>query len=724
MKFDTSKGKPDQQQPSTTPAVPAQQAVHQPTPPAPAPAPQMQPPAQPPAQTPVQAPTASNEFKPRSTHTTTFVQTPPSFASNNMNQAAKPSLIRGAIQAPISRNNSSMAMDNIRKALDEMGTVNEWNDYQFKFIELDTSGSRRKVAAMVIAVRSKSTDHSPIAYHAILLEETGQQQRVKRRFENVTYDDELYPSDGFDQYMREDVIKAVANAFYPGQQLVHDKNTNVTSVAGVRLINALASTIPNTVDLKQVAMVRGPLSNACIAALTLLEQDLGRTQEFKLEGNVQAQRWTANVLVSDGSFTDMTGTPNRGSLAVEVKEGGSDGNQNQYDQSFNDPNGEVLTHQMLGFMDLIYDPTPAAMQMQSNTMGFMPNMIMGGGMMGGMFGKDAFQVFRARYVLTHIDPIYNPTLPDILFGLAATNEAVLEQDRWKPALIAQHNLGADNLISGRNMRDLGILGAEILRPGMGEQAGQMVRARFQTTGQRGEDPVLYNIINTCIRDQPLLSMHVPESGAFSWMSGYFVAAAMGSATAQADIIAAADYMTRNHFTQLYTQLCGGVPQPIIYNDNVLVNLGRYTDHNGMLRDSREVDQLVIENAFAETRPDMVDRWIRIQSDSSLPIEFRLNESRTIIKELYSSVQFTGRARAITFNPFFLRALSQAIVACGGRMHLRHGNENPQSTQRSTAAFLNNIQYAQGTSGFYTPNYQQPTQQSQYGGGGVYGRWGF
>ncbi len=721
MKFNTGKGAtPDQQkQPEPTRSV-QPQVTQAPSTPAPAPTTSH---VQQTVSAQVTQPPGFQEIKPNHQSTTTFVQpNNTTFKSNTMNQASKPSLIRGAVSAPISRNNSSMAMDNIRKAMDDLGIANEFNDYQFKYIELDTSGNRRKVAALVVAARSKTVQDSAIAYHSILLEETGQMQRVKRRFDNLSYDDELYASDGFDQYMREDVVKAVAAAFVPGGQVVWNKDTNETTVNGIKLISAMASTIPATVDLKVPAMIRGPLSNACIAAMTLLNQDLGRSDDLKLEGNVAGQRWTANVLVSNASFTDMTGTPNRGDVVVEIREGGSDNSQNQYDQSFNDPNGEIMTHQILGFMDLVYNPTPNAQQMQGSNQMFVPNMLMGG-IMGGMTQQDAYQVFRARYTMTHIDPIFNPTLPDLLFGLAGANVAILEEGRWKVAMVAQHNLGADNLVSGRNMRDLGILGAEIMRPGQGDQAGQMIRSRFQTSGGRGEDPVLYNIIETCIRPEPVLSMHVPESGAFSWMSGYFVAAAMGSQSAQADIVSAADYMTRNEFSKLYAQLCQGVPQPVVLNDNVLVNLGRYTDHNGMLRDSREVDQLVIENAFAETRPDMVDRWIRMQNDTSMPVEFRLNETRSIIRELYSNVQFTGRARAITFNPLFLRALCQAIVACGARMHLRHGNENPQSTVRSTATFLNGVQFAQGASGFYTPNYNQPQAQSMHGGGGYFGRWG-
>lgn len=720
MKFDSGKNaKPDQQQRSAPPG-PAPTTGAAPSTPAAAPTPT---PAPAPAQH-TQAPPAQGMHS----NNSTFHQSNTTFKSNTMSQntGAKPSLIRGAVHAPVSRNNSSMAMDNIRKAMEELGISNEFEDYIFKFIELDTSGNRRKVAALVVAVRSKSVQDSPVAYHSILLEETGTMQRVKRRCDSVTYDDELYASDGFDQYMREDVIKAVAGQFFPGGQITYNKETNETSVNGIKLISAMASTIPSTVDLKVTSSVRGPLSNACIAAMTLLNQDLGRGDDLQLVGNVSGQRWTAHTLISNASFADMTGTPNRGELAVEIKEGGSDNNQNQYDQSYNDPNGEVLTHQILGFMDLVYNPTPAALQMQQQNNMFMPNMIMGammGGVMGGMTTADAFRVFMPRYVMTHVDPIYNPTLPDLLFGIAGTNVAILEDGRWRSGLVAQHNLGADNLISGRNMRDLGILGTEVTRPGQGDQTGQMVRSRFATSGGRGEDPVLYSIIDTVIRPEPLLSMHVPESGAYSWMAGYFVAAAMGSQSAQADIISAADYMTRNEFSKIYNQLCGGAPQAVVLNDNVLVNLGRYTDQNGMLRDSRDVDQLVIENAFAETRPDMVDRWIRMQNDVTLPIEFRLSETRAIIRELYSNVQFTGKARAITFNPLFLRALCQAIVVCGGRMHLRTGNENPSSTTRSTASFLNGVQFATGASGFYTPNYHQPQSQTQYGGGGFYGRWG-
>ena len=655
------------------------------------------------------------------THKGTFMN-----QDQTQNTAKKPSLIRGGIASPIGRNNSSAAMDNIRKALDEIGATNDWKDYQVKYLEMDTAGAKRRVAAMVVAARCTAVADSPIAYHAVLLEETGDRQIAKRRYENINYEDELYPSDGYDSLMREEVIRRVAAEFMPGAPIHYDQTTGITTIGNVQLLDAMASTIPSTVNLKEIAQVRGPMANASIAVITLLDQALGRTVDLKLEGNVAGQRWTANVLASTASFTDMTGTPTRGSLVVELREGGSDNsNNNNWNASYNDPNGEQLTHQVLGFMDMIYDPTMAADQLKNGQGmfgGFNPMMAMGGMMPGMGMNPEAYQVMRARYVITHLDAIYNPTLPDILFGLAAANEAVLEGGRWKQALISQHNNGADELVNGRNLRDLGILGTEVIRPGIGEQAGQMVKARFGTTGGRGEDPALFNILQTCFRPEPVLSMHVPESGAFSWMSGYFLTAAMGNPASQSDIIGAADYMTRNNFSQIFNRLTQGTQPRIVINDNLLVNLGRYTDPvNGMLRDSREVDTAVVMNVFAEQNPAMVDRWIRTQNDSSLPMEFRLSEQRAIIREMYNNVQFTGRARSITFDPLFIRALCEAIAACGGRIHLRNGNENPQNTNRVTAQFLSGTRYATGQSGMQAMS-QYVAPAGQHTGQYQWGRW--
>lgn len=638
----------------------------------------------------------------------------------SQNNQPKPSLVRGGIATPIGRNNSSAAMDSIRKALEELGVNNQFGEYEFKFIELDTSGQQRKVAAMIVAARHTRVEKSPIAYHAILIEATGTAQVAKRRYDNITFEDLLYPSDGFDGWMQEDVVKAVASAFMPGAQLTLDEKTGKRFAGGVQLLNCMASTLPSTVNLKEPTEVRGPLSNATIAVMTLLNQALDLTDLFRLEGNVAAQRWVAHVLTSNASFTDPTGTPNRGTLVVELREGGNDTNNNVNNGgSFNDPAGEVLTHQILGFMDFIYDPTMAASQMAQTQGMYSYQASMMGMPMSGMMA-DSMQVMRPRYVITHLDAIFNPTLPDILFGLVVANEAILENNRWMPALINQHNLSADDPINGKNLRDLGILGTEVWRPGIGEQAGQMVKTRFSTTGKRGEDEVLAQIIKICFRPEPIMSMHVPESGAFSWMSGHFVAAAMGNPYAHQDIIAAANYMTRDQFGPIYDRLTQGAQKRTVINDNLLVNLGRFRDHHGMIRDSREVSLIEVMAVFAETRPEMVARWIRMQNDTSMPMEFRLSESRAIIQEMYNSVEFTGRARSITFDPLFIRALAEAVVACGGRIAVRDGHGNPSTTDRVTATFLQGTRFATGASGLHAMSafQQNPWGQPQ----AQWGRW--
>lgn len=644
----------------------------------------------------------------------------------------KPSLARHSNPSPINRMQSSAAMDNIRKAIEELGAAPELDGLSLTMLELDRNGGNRNLGALIVCVTERANNKTAVAFHTLLLEETGQAKTVRRRMDSGAegygtanggvFEYPLYPSDGYDGYMREAVVLAVAKKFGNGQ-VITDNEKKTMSSGNVVLLDAMASTVPATLDLTKPANVRGAVSNGSVAASTILRTYLGLTDDFKLDGDVSGQRWTSSILVSDAAFTDMMGIPMCGDVVLELREGGSDSN-NSNNQTFNDPAGEVLTHQILGFQDFAYDPSPAAQMAQMNGT-LMSGMNLGMGMgMGVGVDPTAYLTFRSRYVITNLDPIWNPTLPDTLMGLATT-QLLAEDRRFQSLHIKRHMLGAQNPIGGKNLHDLGALGLEVLRPGTGDQAGQMVRARFATTGAKGEEPILMSILNSVVHPDPVVSMDISETGTFSWIHGVFASAALGSPSSNEDIVGAADYLTRGKFSQIYAQECKGNPLPVMVNDGVLVNLGRYNDANGQLRDVREVNQLVIENAFGETAPEMVSRWIRMNYDRSLNEEFRLVEMKEIISQLYASVQFTGRARRVTFRPEFLRALNLAIAACGGRFMVRWGNEAPQSTARATASFLSNLGYNSAASGAFVQGYRpQATGLGMTAGNQSFGRWFF
>lgn len=657
----------------------------------------------------------------------------PTNNTGNKMSLNKPSLARHSNPSPINRMQSSAAMDNIRKAIEELGAAREFDGQILTMLELDRNGGNRNLGALIVCVTERNKTVDSVAFHTLLLEETGSARTVKRRMDSGTegfgsnggvFEYPLYPSDGYDEHMREAVVLAVAKKFGNGS-VTMDQEKKIMSSGSVVLLDAMASTVPATLDLSKPANVRGAVANGSVAASTVLRTFLGQTDDFKLEGDVAGQRWTSSILVSDAAFTDMMGIPMCGDIVLELREGGSDGSNNNT-QSYNDPAGETLTHQILGFQDFAYDPSPAAQMAQMNGT-LMSGMALGMGMgMGGGMGIDptAYLTFRSRYVITNLDPIWNPTLPDTLMGLATT-QLLLEDRRFQSLHIKRHMLGAQNPIGGKNLHDLGALGLEVLRPGTGDQAGQMVRARFPTTGAKGEEPILMTILNSVVHPDAVVSMDISETGTFSWIHGVFASAALGSPSSNADIVGAADYLTRGKFSQIYAQECKGNPLPVMINDGLLVNLGRYTDSNGQLRDVREVNQLVIENAFGESAPEMVSRWIRMNFDRQLNEEFRLVEMKEIISQLYTNVQFTGRARRVTFRPEFLRALTASIAACGGRFMVRWGNEAPQSTARATASFLSNLGYNSAASGAFVQGYRpQPTGLGMAAGNTSFGRWFF
>ena len=647
---------------------------------------------------------------------------------------ARPSLARSANFSPISRNQSSAAMDNIRKAIEELGGAAVFDQWSLTVLELDRNSANRNLSVLVVCAIDRSRTDSPVAFHTLLLEETGAPVIRRRRLNNGNasgmvnggqYEDILFPSDGYDEYMKQAVREAVAKKFGNGPITV-DNDRKLVLAGSVVLLDAMASTVPSTLDLSKVNNVRGAVSNGATAATTILRTFLGSSDDFKLEGDVSGQRWTASMLVSEAAISDVMGIPLRGDVVVELREGGTDNVNNQNNTSYNDPTGEVLTHQTLGFQDLVYAPSQAA-QMAAMNGNLMASASMGlgiGGMgMGGMTDPALYQLFRSRYIITNLDPIFNPTLPDTLMGLATTYLTV-EDKRWQQLWVKRHMLGAANPINGKNMHDLGALGLEVVRPGTGDQMGQLVKSRWATTGQKGEEGMLFSILNTVVHPESFISMDVSETGTFSWINGVFASAALGSQPANDEIVGAADYLTRGNFSKIYAQLNGGQMPPVMLNDGVLINMGRYNDAAGQLRDVREVDQLVIENAFGETAPDMVDRWIRVNYDTSIDEEFRLVEQRAIIGQLFNSAHFTGRARRVTFRPEFLLALNKAIAACGGRFIARWGNEAPQSTARSTASFLQGVNFGMGgVSGAYAQNFRQQPQGQGLGGlGGSFGRW--
>lgn len=581
----------------------------------------------------------------------------------------------------------SSASEDMRKILQQLDKIagSEPTDslVNYKFIPLDAEQHGLNISSLVVVCSLKNpvNENKHAVFHTLLLASTNRAARTREKKvegTNVTYEHLVPVTDAMDDTMIS-IIVSTLNSTYPGYKL-HSADCTV---------------IPTTLNLDSEEAVRNLAANATTATYTLLATEIGGAAHV-ISRDFKGRSTGLSIKNSDHHFIDLAGQPVRSDVVLEVNElARNEENRGEYRFHGDAASDNLL--QINGYFDLTYDPV-------------LSSVAAGYGQAHQASNPNELKTYKPRFVVTNVDSLSACDLTLQLLGLATTQVLPLG-DHHIASLIEQHRAGERAMEGNINLRDIGAIGLEVptamnmMMPGVEPPKP----ARFPTAGANVSDETLATIIRTYVSGPDTqISMDVPEGGPSTWMTAVFAAAAEGDPVAIKEIFAAADVLTGNRFSEIYTTACGGRMLDPVFNDNLTVNLGSYMSKN-QLRDIRDLDYLAVLNMSGDMSLETINNWSNLQANSSVDVDFRAMEARKVLQAAFKSLQFTGIAKRVTFRNLFLQALLSAIREAGLTYQVTSSKQAPVGTGRLVNSYLSQQTRFGEHSNAFTSGRQQRTQ---------------
>lgn len=305
----------------------------------------------------------------------------------------------------------------------------------------------------------------------------------------------------------------------------------------------------------------------------------------------------------------------------------------------NEPHTNRVIARLDAYVDLVLDPDASvgANQFMSQP----------------MYGQRPMARFVPRIVLTRADVRFNIVTPETqLFQLALAG--FLQKNNyfmgvWRPRR---------NLKSSEDWRDIGALNYEVRL--VSDPKRPDARVKIDTKNETTfSDNNAYQFMQACINPMPIFSMDVELGGPYYTIQKLFVDAANKNDDARKKIILAANRLTNNNFSGLYTG-----DGSLFVSDENDIDIGYYVDSNGEKQDIRNVDHLAMLNMFGETNMELVDRHAATYDDAGVDMDLRLHNRRTCQTSAIGTPVIRNRATRINVEPRFMMALVEACAKAG------------------------------------------------------------
>ncbi len=519
-----------------------------------------------------------------------------------------------------------------------------------------------------IAVCVRTGPKSPVAYHIVMLEGSGEALQPKiENINNRQIQIDRLTSDVFDNDYQATAEQVVKRAF-----------------PGAELRPCSGQYVPRTFNLEDKEALRNLAVNTVMPALADLSTGFQGFVDMDLTKYNRDSQLNINIGFGETDKIDYAGLPVRNNASIRLI---ASSNQKANPHAINTSEKSVCVSELGGFIDLVWSPVEAVANPYQPVVG--PQ-----------------QKFAARFVMTNLENQLAMTIPSQLLALASSL-ALREGTNWYP-YYAPRAVG----VAGKavDLRDIGAINIEA---NVMNEPGQY-GTRIDTKAASFTDLELGKLIAATIRPGMIYSLDVSECGADTWYNEVFLAAAAGNSNATAALIDAANTLTGGHFSKYFSanQNAGVVLQ----NDD-RIQLGYYTNSDGQKRDIREIDHLAVLNLVGDKDPKAGEDWSQTYLNFNYPVVQRLDARRKMIVDLVrGDVVFTGFARRITFTNVFLDALIAGCKDAGldVRTHSSAFGHNYQS-QRSGFSAINQASMAPGATGVFNQGFSTaPGMNSNYG----------
>jgi hypothetical protein len=498
----------------------------------------------------------------------------------------------------------------IRGAIKAAGDTNNALDV----LTLDGEESNMALSAVLVTARIGSV----VAVHTVVIESSGPS------LENQTYST-------YSAGPREVVVDTV-----PGD--VCDKDFWDATLYVVRskfgtavdIVDAGASVIPDACSPDNLKAMQSVTYHAVTAAWSLASHSQANNKAISVKDiSGIASMFKARIDLNAGDNESAAGLPVRNDFNVAMY--GISGNQ----RSTSAKKTIALTS-VGGFLDLVYNPSNPQQAVLQNPYAPQPQM------------PDA-RTYTPRLVMTNVRTSLSTITMELQLLAISTATLMSHNDAWVNALRPSSDT------SRVDMRDIGAVGLEVNFTNSPDHQF----AKIDTKASTFDDNELYALIGASIHPNLIYSLDVEEAGEMSWLQSILVAAAQGDNESIDFILRSADNLTNGCFSQCYK---GGSP---VESEVNRVQLGTYTDEDGVLRDIRDLDYLAVMNIVGERDPQVVECFANTYDRTEIDPALRLDDRANIIRRvLGDTVKITGYANRITFNTEFLIALATAIHNAG------------------------------------------------------------
>lgn len=590
--------------------------------------------------------------------------------------------------SPLSADPEAEAIKSLQDQIKEL--VPKTNSlYAVDMIPVGKQESGRKLfySALILAIRYNDSNTPGVAYHTLILADTGGDIPVfQQNIDGRTLDIQRTPSDAYDRIFK-DTIASVVRAAYP-------------NTPAEKIYNAEVEILPKGYDYKNIDQVRRTVVNALKAAGTILNVSTPGYKHISLDDYAKSNM-VARLAFNQGQITDTTGLPVRADVRIDFSEVINDATTRPGEvPSLNTGEASVKAFAIHGYTDLIYSPDPHLVPASPFAAPIAPQ------------ANQSQYMYTPRFVITNMDADVLNTIPGTLLGLV-TVMTMYENANWMGAF--KRDPGSVPKRDEFDPRDIGAIGIEI--NGLSQPNG--IGPRFETRTDSFNDAVLAGLLRAYVRPRLVISMDVPETGATTWLTSIFLAAAEGERKADAELRMAADILTKGRFSQLLP-----ASTPLVIADNTRIHMGYYDDaRTRVRRDIRDVDYLTAQNMFGETDPEMARRYSDSYNRNDVNGDVRLNDRRNVIQHcLGPSTTYTGWAKRVTFTGEGLVALATAVHQCGLVIRSQTPFQDLTGQPRAAAGWLDQVALQNGGGNLFQGRAFGGGGNSYNDGRGNYSRW--
>lgn len=280
------------------------------------------------------------------------------------------------------------------------------------------------------------------------------------------------------------------------------------------------------------------------------------------------------------------------------------------------------------------------------------------------YGRNNREIFAPLYQpvvnITNVQNRVSMMSPELALTAIATASVLAENSEFLVGLKPRFD---DRRAA---IRDVGALGFEWdrYRDPRGEAKRIDTQAADYDNRRFRED------MDEMLTEYPVIRLHVPIAGPQAWILGSLVGAASGETDLEQLWYKAADNLTLGQFGDIFRQMNGDA---IVHRIEDMGLLSTYRDNTGTLRDGREIDDYIAQQAlFAADNPDVADEWAQTHEAIQVPIDVRLAKRAEILGHASGgTLVVKGRYEILEIDGVFLRALVAGMAKA--RMNITAGN---------------------------------------------------